>query len=141
MKDPNCHFCTDFNKRDQFMIPICELEISDLFLYRDQSYYGRVLIALKEHEKEISDLNESEGAAFMRDLGKAARAVNAAVNPAKINYGMFSDKLAHLHCHIVPKQVDGPDYGSMFQMSCNPPAYLSDEEYAELIEKIKSNLK
>lgn len=141
MKDPNCHFCTDFNKRDQFMIPICELEISDLFLYRDQSYYGRVLIALKEHGKEISDLSETEGAAFMRDLGKAARAVQDTVTPAKINYGMFSDKLAHLHCHIVPKQVDGLDYGSMFQMSCNPPVHLSDEEYAELIKKIKSNLK
>ena len=141
MKDPNCHFCTDFNKRDQFMIPICELEITDLFLYRDQSYYGRVLIALKEHGKEIADLSASEGEAFMRDLGKASRAVKAVVSPAKINYGMFSDKLAHLHCHIVPKQIDGPDYGGMFQMSCNPPAYLSDQEYADLIEKIKANLK
>lgn len=140
MKDPNCHFCTDFAKRDQFMLPICELEITDLFLYRDQSYYGRVLIALKEHGKEIADLSPAEGEAFMRDLGKASRAVKAVVNPAKINYGMFSDKLAHLHCHIVPKQIDGPDYGGMFQMACNPPVHLSDEEYAELIGKIKANL-
>jgi Diadenosine tetraphosphate (Ap4A) hydrolase and other HIT family hydrolases len=123
------------------MIPICELEITDLFLYRDQSYYGRVLIALREHGKEIADLTAEEGAAFMRDLGKAGRAVQAVVNPAKINYGMFSDKLAHLHCHIVPKQADGPDFGGMFQMSCNPPAYLSEGEYAELIGKIKENLK
>lgn len=141
MKDPNCHFCTDFQKRDQFMIPICELEITDLFLYRDQTYYGRVLIALKEHGKEIADLTAEEGQAFMNDLGKASRAVKAVVSPAKINYGMFSDKLAHLHCHIVPKQIDGPDYGSMFQMSCNPPAYLSDREYNELIGKIRDNLK
>ena len=140
MKDPNCHFCTDFNKRDQFMIPICALEITDLFLYRDQTYYGRVLIALKEHGKEIADLSASEGAAFMRDLGKASRAVRATVAPAKINYGMFSDKLAHLHCHIVPKQIDRPGYGGMFEMSANPPRHLDEAGYAELIEKIRDNV-
>ena len=79
-----------------------------LIITRDQSYYGRVLIALKEHGKEIADLSAEEGEAFMRDLGKASRAVKAVVDPAKINYGMFSDKLAHSHCHIVPKQIDGP---------------------------------
>ena len=73
MKDPNCHFCTDFVKRDQFMIPICEMEATDLFLYRDQSYYGRVLIALKEHGKEIADLSVSEGEAFMRGPGKSIK--------------------------------------------------------------------
>jgi hypothetical protein len=35
--------------------------------------------------------------------------------------------------------VDGPDYGGTFQM--NPGnVYLSDAEYAEMIEKIKANL-
>jgi hypothetical protein len=29
----------------------------------------------------------------------------------------------------------------MFQMSCNPPAYLSEPEYEELIGKIRGNLK
>jgi len=68
MKDPNCHFCTDFQKRDQFMIPIGELEITDLFLYRDQTYYGRVLIALKEHGKEIADLTAEKSQALMKGL-------------------------------------------------------------------------
>jgi hypothetical protein len=35
--------------------------------------------------------------------------------------------------------VDGPDYGGTFQK--NPgKVYLSDAEYAEMIEKIKANL-
>jgi hypothetical protein len=35
--------------------------------------------------------------------------------------------------------VDGPDYGGVFQM--NPgKVYLTDAEYAEMIEKIKANL-
>ena len=49
-----------------------------------------------------------------------------------VYYGRDRDDLA-------PKYVDGPDYGGTFQM--NPgKVYLSDAEYAEMIEKIKENL-
>lgn len=45
----------------------------------------------------------------------------------------------HLHFHLAPKYVDGPDYGGTFQM--NPgKVYLSDEEYQQMIEKIKEYL-
>jgi hypothetical protein len=40
----------------------------------------------------------------------------------------------------VPKQKDGPSFGSTFEMSVNPPKYLSDAEYSALIAKIVSNL-
>lgn len=60
-------------------------------------------------------------------------------SPAKINYGAYSDTLEHLHFHLVPKYVDGPDFGGVFRM--NPKeVYLSDEEYASMIEKIKKEL-
>ena len=60
-------------------------------------------------------------------------------SPAKINYGTYSDTLEHLHFHLVPKYVDGPDFGGVFRM--NPKeVYLSDEEYASMIDKIKKEL-
>ena len=60
-------------------------------------------------------------------------------SPAKINYGTYSDTLEHLHFHLVPKYVDGPDFGGVFRM--NPKeVYLSDEEYASMIERIKKEL-
>ena len=45
----------------------------------------------------------------------------------------------HLHFHLVPKYRDGFEWGGVFAM--NPKqTYLTDEQYAEMIEKIKSNL-
>ena len=38
-------------------------------------------------------------------------------SPAKINYGTYSDTLEHLHFHLVPKYVDGPDFGGVFRMN------------------------
>jgi diadenosine tetraphosphate (Ap4A) HIT family hydrolase len=48
--------------------------------------------------------------------------------------------LSHLHFHLAPKYVDGPDYGGTFQM--NPgKVYLSDAEYAEMVEAMRKELK
>ena len=48
-------------------------------------------------------------------------------------------KLSHLHFHLAPKYVDGPDYGGTFQM--NPgKVYLTDVEYQELVEAVRSKL-
>lgn len=49
------------------------------------------------------------------------------------------DQLSHLHFHLAPKYVDGPDYGGIFQM--NPgKVYLTDAEYQELIDAVRANL-
>ena len=77
--------------------------------------------------------------AFMADVARVTRAMDKAFHPEKINYGAYSDKLSHLHFHLAPKYVDGPDYGGVFQM--NPgKVYLTDAEYQEMIEAIKKNL-
>ena len=76
----------------------------------------------------------------MEDVNLVARALKELFNPAKINYGAYSDKLPHLHIHLVPKYIDGTDYGSIFAM--NPQkVYLSDAEYTEMINLIKARLK
>ena len=52
---------------------------------------------------------------------------------------LIGDTLSHLHMHIVPKYKEGYAFGSVFEM--NPQKkYPSENEYAEVIEKIKANL-
>lgn len=75
----------------------------------------------------------------MSDVARVTRAMDKAFSPEKINYGAYSDKLSHLHFHLVPKYVDGPDYGGTFQM--NPgKVYLTDAENQALIDAVKANL-
>ena len=125
--DPKqCLYCTNNQTLHDLMIEICELSVSRAFLFKEQTYHGRCLVAYKDH---VNDLNEA----------RVTRAMQKAFNPEKINYGAYSDKLSHLHFHLAPKYVDGPDYGGVFQM--NPgKVYLSDAEYADMIEKIKKYL-
>ena len=77
--------------------------------------------------------------AFLADVTRVANALHKAFNPAKVNYGAYGDTGHHLHVHLVPKYKDGFEWGGTFEM--NPQkCFLSDEEYQEIIDKIKANL-
>lgn len=138
--DPKqCLYCTDNQVQKDLMIFIEKLSVSRVFLFKEQTYRGRCLVAYDGHVNDLNELSDEQRNAFMADVVKVTRAMQKAFNPEKINYGAYSDKLCHLHFHLAPKYVDGPDYGGVFQM--NPgKVYLSDAEYAEMIEKVKANL-
>lgn len=135
----DCMYCMEDERRDNLMIEIGNLNVSTVFLFKEQTYKGRVNVVYKDHVKELFELNEQELAAFMNDVKKAAAAVDKAFKPNKINYGAYGDTLHHLHMHVVPKYEGKENWGSTFEM--NPgKTYLTDEEYAEVIEKIKKYL-
>ncbi|MBE6330993.1 MAG: HIT family protein [Bacteroidales bacterium] len=135
----DCLYCTNNETLHNLMIEICHLRVSRLFLFKEQTYRGRCLVAYDGHVNDLNELNDQQRNDFMADVAQATRAMQRAFNPEKINYGAYSDKLSHLHFHLAPKYVDGPDYGGVFQM--NPgKVYLSDAEYQELIAKIKKEL-
>lgn len=134
-----CFYCAKDQRLDDLMIEVAPLGVSTLYLFREQTYRGRCLVAYKGHVKELYELDDAELARFMLDVKRAAVAMSRAFSPAKINYGAYSDKLPHLHFHLVPKYEGGPDWGGTFQM--NPQAtYLSDGEYRQLIEAVRKYL-
>lgn len=121
------------------MIKICDLSVSQVFLFKEQSHSGRCNVVYKDHGVELHELSDAERNAFMADVAKVAKAIQTACNPTKINYGAYADKLSHLHMHIVPKYAEGYGFGGVFEM--NPQkTYLSEAEYTDLIAKIKANL-
>jgi diadenosine tetraphosphate (Ap4A) HIT family hydrolase len=135
----DCMYCMEDERRDNLMIEIGKLSVSTVFLFKEQTYKGRCNVVYKDHVKELFDLNDQDLAAFMNDVKKVAAAIDKAFQPNKINYGAYGDTLHHLHMHVVSKYEGKENWGSTFEM--NPgKTYLSDEEYAEMIEKIKAHL-
>ncbi|WP_418263259.1 HIT family protein [Flavobacterium faecale] len=134
-----CLYCQNNDNLHQLMIKITDLDVSQLFLFKEQSYSGRCNLVYNQHGLELFDLNEEQRSAYMGDIAKVGNAINKAFAPSKINYGAYSDTLSHLHMHIVPKYKDGYGFGSVFEM--NPQKiYLSDIEYEAVISKIKAHL-
>jgi ATP adenylyltransferase len=134
-----CLYCQNNDTLHQLMIKIEDLKVSQLFLFKEQSFTGRCNVVYNDHGVEFYELSDEQRNLFMEDVAAAAKAIAKAFNPTKINYGAYADTLSHLHFHIVPKYKDGYGFGGVFEM--NPQkTYLSDIEYKTVIEKIKANL-
>ena len=142
MKDQNCAYCMREDAPallDAFGIFICELSVSSLILFKEQSHTGRCIVAYKDHVGELTDLTDEERNAFFADVAKASNAIHKAFQPDKVNYGAYGDTGRHLHFHLVPKYKDQAEWASTFAM--NPEkVFLTQPEYDEIIEKIKANL-
>ena len=139
MRDQNCAYCAGGELLDAFGIKICDLDVSQLILFKEQSHPGRCIVAYKDHVSEIVDISEEERNRCFADVNRAAKAIHAAFHPDKVNYGAYGDTGCHLHMHLVPKYKDQYEWGGVFAM--NPGrTQLSDAEYEEMIEKIKACL-
>ena len=60
MKDSNCGYCMRGELLDKFGIFICDLEVSSLILFKEQSKPGRVIVAYKDHVSEIVNISDEE---------------------------------------------------------------------------------
>lgn len=139
MDEKNCAYCMEGELLDKFGIKICELEGSKVYLFKEQSHLGRCIVAHKKHVSEMVELTPEERNIYFEDVNKVATALHKAFSPNKINYGAYGDTGHHLHFHLVPKYKDEFEWGNVFEM--NPgKKYLSEEEYAEIIKKIKAYL-
>lgn len=135
MKNQNCAYGMEGELVTAFEIKICELESSKVYLFKEQSYMGRVIVACKKHVSEIAE----KRAAYMENINKVACAMYEIFNPDKVNYGAYGDTVHHLHFHLVPKYKDGYEWGGVFAMNPGEKT-LSDEEYQDMVEKYRDLL-
>lgn len=140
MVDQNCGYCVKGEPLDKFGIYICDLSVSLLVLFKEQSHRGRCIVAYKDHVSELTGLSDEQRNAFFADVARASKAIHAAFHPDKVNYGAYADTGHHLHFHLVPKYKDDEfEWGTTFAMDPKR-VHLTDQEYTQIIEKIKENL-
>lgn len=139
MKDCNCAYCMQGELVAKFGYPICKMDSGYLYLFKEQSHPGRVILAHNEHVSELIDLSDEDRNVFFADIAKVSRAIHKVFNPNKVNYGAYGDTGCHLHFHLVPKYENEYEWGGVFEM--NPgKTLLTDAEYEEIAEKIRQAL-
>jgi diadenosine tetraphosphate (Ap4A) HIT family hydrolase len=137
---PDCLYCRKDKRLQDLMIEIAPLAFSTLYLFKEQSHPGRCVVAYRAHVNELFELDDAELVGFTRDVATAARAIKAAFNPNKINYGAYSDKLPHLHMHLVPKYQGGVSWGAPFEMMPADKKLLTETDYTAMIALINAKL-
>ena len=134
-----CSYCSEGELLNAFGIKICELPMSKVILFREQSHRGRVIVACRKHVDDITCLTREERAQFTEDVNRTAEALHELFHPDKINFGAYGDTMHHLHFHLVPKYRDDFEWGGVFAMNPGRET-LALEQYEELIGLIRSKL-
>ena len=84
-------------------ILIASTATSHVGLSRYQSHAGFLLVFLRAHATDMTDLGPTRLAAFWRDVQRAGRAIDRVYTPRKIDYLIMGHRMPHLHCHVFPQ--------------------------------------
>ena len=137
MLDQNCAYCMKGDLVAKFGYFCCEMESSNVYIFKEHSHPGRVLVAHKKHVSEIIELTDEERNQFFKDINTVSNAIHKVFNPDKVNYGAYGDTGHHLHFHLVPKYKDDFEWNGVFLM--NPGLKIaSDAECEEIAKKLRA---
>ncbi len=113
-KDPHCLICENVARLERGENPqlIQEFKHSYLVLGDHQFYQGYSVILLKEHVRELHELDANTQQGLFAEVMAAGRAVHAAFQPWKMNYSCYGNQVQHVHWHIFPRYESDPQHFS-----------------------------
>ncbi len=123
---------------------IAQLEISSLYLAKNQTYRGQcVLIFDPRHAARPDQLLATEWACFCADLFAAQGALMRALRPDHINLESLGNVVPHLHFHVVPRYLGDARWGAPIWLSNVGEMLetrLEPADRASLIESLRAAL-
>lgn len=83
--DPKeCLYCQNNETLHNLMIEIAQLSVSRVFLFKEQTYRGRCLVAYKDHVNDLNELSDEDRNAFMADVARVTRAMQKLSNRKRL---------------------------------------------------------
>ena len=128
----NCIFCK-----------IIKGEIPCYKVYEDENFLsfldirptnkGHTLVIPKKHYRWVWDIEED----YSKTTNKVALALKKAFDTDYVVSFVMGDEVPHAHIHLVPRQ-EGDGHGALINLRNTKE--LSEEEFKEVVDKIKSFL-
>jgi diadenosine tetraphosphate (Ap4A) HIT family hydrolase len=121
---------------------IHEFERSIFIVGDHQFHRGYSLLLLKDHVRELHELEPSVQVILFRELMVAGRALVDTFNPWKMNYSCYGNVDPHIHWHLFPRYDSEPDHlNHPWLHAAKFKDHLIDSEAARSLgERIKINL-
>jgi diadenosine tetraphosphate (Ap4A) HIT family hydrolase len=122
--------CADGRPEESpFGIRIFAGAVSDAYLQRANIQRGYTIVIWRgRHVAEPTDLSEDEAARYWSELLHVGRALEAHLEPVKLNYDLLGNSLPHLHAHVIPRYADDPRPGWPFPFPEEDPPPIAEDE-------------
>jgi len=127
-------------RRGEPLDVVADLEVSWLTVHEDAPLRGYCCLVFRRHAVELHNLSADEAGAYMRDIQRVSRAVQALTGAVKMNYEIHGNSLPHLHLHFYPRQVGDPfETGPIDWNLVSGPVY-ADGEFAAYVAGLQAAL-
>lgn len=121
---------------EEFGSFITSLDVTKLYLHKDQTCRGRMAAVFKESARELCKLSALERNMYFADIAKAAKILKKTFQPDAICYEDREDINEKLVFHIIPKYKDNGTYG--MAAGSEPSGQQTEEAaYREILEKLQ----
>jgi len=112
--DVECSFCRKnrqiYRVNEEFEHPeptfIKRMPVSVAALSYDQTFPGRSVVILRDHETDMGFFMKTKQIlfiAFWEDVSAMVDAIEGACQPDRMNYSVFMNQNNHLHVHLIPR--------------------------------------
>ena len=109
----DCPMCQPRPESNEYWDFVARLNISSLYLSKNQTYRGHCLLILDtRHATRPDHISFDEWALFCADLYTAEKALMQTLQPHHINIEMMGNVVPHLHWQIVPRYRSDPRWGA-----------------------------
>ncbi|HKP45496.1 MAG TPA: HIT family protein [Pyrinomonadaceae bacterium] len=143
-QNPTCSICQRISlwrdgKNPHF---IHEFEHSILVVGDHQFHKGYCLLLLKDHVRELHELESFILSALFTELMQAAQGLVETFKPWKMNYSCYGNQDPHIHWHLFPRYDSEPDHLNHPWLHASEfRDHLIDKETAlQLAQRINANL-
>lgn len=105
----SCTICQRLLTIKDSPLLIKEFEHSFLVLGDHQFFNGYCVVHYKKHVRDLYELSPQIQSELFLEVMQAAKAINKAFSPWKLNYSCYGNVVEHIHWHIFPRYESDPD--------------------------------
>jgi len=122
-----------------FGYKICNLDVTEVYLYKNQTREGEIYAVFKGNVKKLTKLNALQRSAYFSDIDRIGKVIEKIYQPDAIDYLSMGDKEERLNFHIIPKRKEDNDWGRENILLTNEDT-LTKEEYKKIISTLSKEM-
>jgi diadenosine tetraphosphate (Ap4A) HIT family hydrolase len=137
-----CEMCRQGRPDEtQWGVRILAGSVSDAYLQKAGIQRGYTIVIWRgRHVAEPTELSSEEASAYWLEVLRVGAALEAHLEPVKMNYDLLGNSLPHLHTHVLPRYADDPRPGWPFPFPAGDPGAQPDEQLRADAEALRSLL-
>jgi hemerythrin len=126
-------------KEQLYGYKICDLDVTEVYLYKNQTREGEMVAVFKGNVQKLVKLNALQRSSYFSDIDRIGKIIDKTYQPDVMDYISTGDVEGRLNFHIIPKKETDEDWGNQSVFLENKEM-LKKEEYKKIISKLNKLL-